>query len=90
MLKGPIPSLLENAMRLPLFPILRICLPALVFTVLAVQPLRAQPSPQPPECACSLGVNVGTAAEPVVIRHCQCGIMSCVVVVQSGQLQCTR
>lgn len=51
---------------------------------------NAQPSPQPQECACSPGVNIGTDAQPVIIRHCQCGILSCAVVVSSGQLQCER
>ncbi len=50
----------------------------------------AQPSPQPQECTCSPGVNIGTEAQPVIIRHCQCGILSCAVVVSSGQLQCGR
>lgn len=53
-------------------------------------PANAQPSPQPQECSCSAGVNIGTDAAPVIIRHCQCGILSCVVVVSSGQLQCGR
>ncbi|MGL1834859.1 hypothetical protein ACKVEX_14790 [Rhodocyclaceae bacterium SMB388] len=54
------------------------------------QPVGAQPSPQPQACACSEGVNLGTANAPVMIRNCQCGSMNCVVVVSSGQLQCTR
>lgn len=53
-------------------------------------PANAQPSPQPQECSCSAGVNIGTHAEPVIIKHCQCGILSCAVVVSSGQLQCGR
>lgn len=54
------------------------------------QPVNAQPSPQPQACACSEGVNLGTTSAPVIIRYCQCGSMNCVVVVSSGQLQCTR
>lgn len=53
-------------------------------------PALAQPSPEPPECTCSPGINVGTQANPVIIRHCQCGVMSCVVNVTSGRLQCAR
>jgi len=53
-------------------------------------PANAQPSPQPQECSCSPGINIGTDAQPVIIRHCQCGILSCAVVVSSGQLQCGR
>lgn len=51
---------------------------------------QAQPSPEPQECVCSRGVNIGTEAAPVIIRHCQCGVLSCAVVVGSGQLQCVR
>lgn len=51
---------------------------------------RAQPSPEPQECVCSRGINIGTEAAPVIIRHCQCGVLSCAVVVGSGQLQCVR
>lgn len=54
------------------------------------QPAFAQPAPVPQECVCSAGVNLGEARSPVVIRHCQCGILSCAVVVPSGQLQCVR
>jgi len=50
----------------------------------------AQPSPVPQECVCSPGVNIGSTGAPVIIRHCQCGILSCAVIVGSGQLQCTR
>ncbi|HRQ56771.1 MAG TPA: hypothetical protein PLN31_05085 [Azoarcus taiwanensis] len=50
----------------------------------------AQPSPQPQDCVCSPGISIGTDAQPRTIRHCQCGILSCVVVVESGQLQCAR
>jgi len=50
----------------------------------------AQPSPEPQECMCSRGVNLATNGAPVLIRHCQCGILSCAVVVSSGQLQCVR
>lgn len=53
-------------------------------------PAHAQPSPTPPECVCSQGTNLGTASAPVIIRHCQCGILSCAIVVSSGQLQCTK
>lgn len=49
-----------------------------------------QPSPQPQECVCSVGVNIGTDAQPRTLRHCQCGILSCAVLVEAGQLQCTR
>jgi hypothetical protein len=49
----------------------------------------AQPSPEPPECNCSRGLNLATNGAPVLIRHCQCGILTCAVVVSSGQLQCT-
>jgi hypothetical protein len=42
------------------------------------------------ECACSRGTNLASAGAPVLIKHCQCGILSCAVVVGSGQLQCTR
>lgn len=71
----------------------RILLALLVTSVLLAAyaiPALAQPSPEPPECACSPGINIGTQANPVIIRHCQCGIMSCVVLVSSGQLQCAR
>lgn len=51
---------------------------------------QAQPSPQPQECVCSRGTNIGSEAAPVIIRHCQCGVLSCAVVVGSGQLQCVR
>ncbi len=57
---------------------------------LMVSSVTAQMSTQPPDCVCSAGVNVGSEAKPVTIRHCQCGVVSCVVVVESGQLQCTR
>ncbi len=50
----------------------------------------AQPSPQPQDCVCSPGINIGTDAQPRTIRHCQCGFLSCAVVVESGQLQCAR
>lgn len=53
-------------------------------------PAHAQLNPVPPECTCSRGTNLGDDANPVVIRHCQCGILSCAVVVSSGQLQCVR
>lgn len=53
-------------------------------------PAYAQPSPTPPECVCSQGTNLGTPSAPVIIRHCQCGILSCAVLVNSGQLQCTK
>lgn len=47
-------------------------------------------NPLSPECVCSAGVNIGNEAVPVMIRHCQCGVLSCAVVVSSGQLQCAR
>lgn len=47
-------------------------------------------NPLSPECVCSAGVNIGTESAPVMIRHCQCGVLSCAVVVGSGQLQCAR
>lgn len=50
----------------------------------------AQPSPQPQECVCSPGLNIGTEKAPVIIRHCHCGAIACAVVVGSGQLQCVR
>lgn len=53
-------------------------------------PALAQPSPVPQDCVCSPGVNLASSGTPVVIRHCQCGILSCAVVVSSGQLQCLR
>lgn len=53
-------------------------------------PALAQPAPVPQECVCSEGVNIGSARTPVMIRHCQCGILSCAVVVSSGELQCVR
>ena len=56
----------------------------------SISPAHAQPSPMPTECVCSRGVNLGNDSAPVIIRHCQCGILNCVVVVSSGQLQCTR
>jgi len=51
---------------------------------------HAQPSPMPTECVCSRGVNIGSDSSPVVIRHCQCGILNCAVVVNTGQLQCSK
>jgi hypothetical protein len=54
------------------------------------QPALAQPAPVPQECVCSAGVDIGSARAPVLIRHCQCGILSCAVVVSSGELQCVR
>ncbi|MFC5768391.1 hypothetical protein [Thauera sinica] len=56
----------------------------------AAERAHAQPSPMPTECVCSRGVNLGTDSAPVVIRHCQCGILNCAVVVSSGQLQCSK
>lgn len=56
----------------------------------AFAPAFAQPSPQPQSCACSVGLNVGTESAPVTIRHCQCGVLTCVVNVTSGRLQCAR
>lgn len=50
----------------------------------------AQPSPQPQECVCSVGINIGTEKAPVIIKHCHCGAIACAVVVGSGQLQCVR
>lgn len=50
----------------------------------------AQPSPQPQECVCSVGINIGTEKAPVIIKHCHCGAIACAVVVRSGQLQCVR
>jgi hypothetical protein len=55
-----------------------------------LQPAFAQPAPMPQECVCSAGVTLGESRPPVVIRHCQCGILNCAVVVPSGQLQCVR
>jgi hypothetical protein len=49
----------------------------------------AQPTPEPTECNCSRGLNLAAGGSPVLIRHCQCGILTCAVVVSSGQLQCT-
>lgn len=54
------------------------------------QQVLAQPSPQPQECVCSVGTNIGTDKEPVIIKHCHCGAIACAVVVGSGQLQCVR
>lgn len=50
----------------------------------------AQPSPQPQECVCSPGINIGSEKAPVIIKHCHCGALACAVVVGSGQLQCVR
>jgi hypothetical protein len=81
-------------MSSPIEPVVRRTLSALAVTAALLASYAtsalAQPSPEPPECTCSPGINIGTQANPVIIRHCQCGIMSCVVVVSSGQLQCSR
>lgn len=69
-----------------------VVLSAALFAVVSApsQPAFAQPAPVPQECVCSAGVTLGESRPPVVIRHCQCGILSCAVVVPSGQLQCVR
>jgi hypothetical protein len=63
---------------------------AVLVTTTGPAPAYAQLSPEPVECACSRGTNLASAGAPVLIKHCQCGILSCAVVVGSGQLQCTR
>ncbi len=63
---------------------------AALLAAIPATPALAQPSPIPQDCVCSPGVNLSTSGTPVVIRHCQCGILSCAVVVSSGQLQCLR
>lgn len=63
---------------------------AVLATSTGPAPAYAQPSPEPVDCACSRGTNLASAGAPVLIKHCQCGVLSCAVVVGSGQLQCTR
>lgn len=63
---------------------------AALLTSAAPAPAFAQPSPMPQDCVCSRGVNIAAAGAPVMIRHCQCGILYCAVVVSSGQLQCAK
>lgn len=70
---------------------LAVCVAGLSTIQLARSPQAlAQPSPQPQECVCSVGTNIGTDKEPVIIKHCHCGAIACAVVVGSGQLQCVR
>ena len=81
-----------HAVRAPLVISVRAVV-ALLFAwalILVVPGATAQPTPQPQDCSCSPGVNLGSEEKPVIIRHCQCGILTCVVVVSSGQLQCGR
>ncbi len=64
---------------------------AAMWVWLGSNPALAQPSPRPQECVCSPGVSLtGGNGGPVLISHCQCGILTCAVVVPSGQLQCAR
>ena len=53
-------------------------------------PAQAQLNPEPTDCACSRGANVGTATAPVTLRYCVCGQIQCAVLPASGQLQCSR
>lgn len=63
---------------------------ALAGGLLVASSAVGQPSPQPQACVCSVGVNLGTDAQPRTLLHCQCGILSCAVFVESGQLQCAK
>jgi hypothetical protein len=53
-------------------------------------PALAQFNPEPQDCACSRGTDVGTAGAPVILKHCMCGQLQCAVLPAAGQLQCSR
>jgi hypothetical protein len=59
-------------------------------TVAAPAPMLSQINPEPPNCACSPGVDLGSPKAPVILRHCMCGQLQCAVLPAAGQLQCSR
>lgn len=56
----------------------------------AAAPAQAQFNPEPQNCACSSGTNVGAGNTPVLIKYCVCGQLQCAVLPSSGQLHCGR
>jgi len=56
----------------------------------AAAPAQAQLNPEPQDCACSRGVDVGAAKAPLTLKYCVCGQLQCAVLPASGQLQCSR
>lgn len=59
-------------------------------TVAAPPPSQVQFNPEPQNCACSAGVDVGAPKAPVILKHCMCGQLQCAVLPAAGQLQCSR
>lgn len=53
-------------------------------------PVQAQFNPEPQNCSCSLGTNVGSPNAPVTLKYCVCGQLQCAVLPATGQLQCSR
>lgn len=53
-------------------------------------PALAQFNPEPQDCACSKGINVGTGNAVSILKHCMCGQLQCAVLSASGQLHCSR
>ena len=51
---------------------------------------QAQFNPEPQDCACSRGVDVGNPKASVLLKNCVCGALQCAVLPASGQLQCSR
>ena len=49
---------------------------------------QAQFNPEPQDCACSKGVDVGSPKAPVILKSCTCGQLQCAVLPAAGQLQC--
>lgn len=59
-------------------------------TIAAPAPPLTPFNPEPQNCACSAGVDVGSPKAPVILKHCMCGQLQCAVLPAAGQLQCSR